>query len=144
MIKNIRTFWSNLNEFEGVHPDDARRGRILNVLLAGTSVLGIFAFIFIVIALSVLGTWDKPGNSLLVITVTVIGLGSVGLFYINQRSTKSAAFLFLSLLSIVFAFSDVPAELANGRSTFVFLITIAISNNNTVHDCYFQLTSDTC
>lgn len=128
MIKNIQTLWSNLNKFEGAHPDDARRGRILNVLLAGTFILGVFAFIFIVIALSVLGTWNNPGNSLLVITVSVIGLGSAGLFYLNQKSTKTAAFLFLLLLSIAFAFSDVPEELANGRSTFVFLITIAISS----------------
>jgi PAS domain S-box-containing protein len=127
-MKRIRAFWSHLNQFEGAHPDDARRGRILNVLLAGTFILGIFALISVVTALSILGTWDNPGNSLLVITVVVIGLGSAGLFYINQRSTKFAALLFLLLLSVAFAFSDVPAELANGRSTFVFLITIAISS----------------
>jgi len=128
MMKKIRALWSYLNKFEGIHPDNARRGRILNVLLAGTFLLGTFALISITTALSILGTWDKPGNSLLVITVIVIGLGSAGLFYINQRSTKFAAFLFLLLLSIAFAFSDVPAELANGRSTFVFLISIAISS----------------
>ena len=127
-MKRIRALWSYLNRFEGTHPDDARRGRILNVLLAGTFILGIFAFISTAIAISLLGTWDKPGNSLLVITIVVIGLGSAGLFYINQKSTKFAAFLFLLLLSIAFVFSDVPAELANGRSTFVFLITISISS----------------
>jgi PAS domain S-box-containing protein len=127
-MKNFRSFWAQLNEFKDSHPDDARRGRILNILLAGAFVLSVLALVVVLIAFSVLSSWDKPGNSLLLITIVVLGLGSVGLFYINQRATKFAAFLFLLLLSIAFAFSDVPAELANGRSTFVFLITIAISS----------------
>jgi PAS domain S-box-containing protein len=127
-MKKIQAFWERLNEFKGNHPDNARRGRILNVLLAGAFILSVFALVIVLIAFSVLSSWDNPGNSLLLITIVVLGLGSVSLFYINQRSTKFAAFLFLLLLSIAFAFSDVPAELANGRSTFVFLITIAISS----------------
>lgn len=127
-MKKIMSLWSRINEFKESHPDDARRGRILNVLLAGVFVLSILALVVVLITFSVLSSWDNPGNSLLLITIIVLGLGSVGLFYINQKATKFAAFLFLLLLSIAFAFSDVPAELANGRSTFVFLITIAISS----------------
>jgi PAS domain S-box-containing protein len=127
-MKNIRSFWANLNEFKNSHPDDARRGRILNVLLAGAFVLSILALIAVLIVFSVLSSWSNPGNSLLLITITVLALGSIGLFYINQKSTKNAALLFLMLLSVAFIFSDVPEELANGRSTFVFLITIAISS----------------
>jgi signal transduction histidine kinase len=127
-MKKIRSFWANLNEFKKNHPDDARRGRILNVLLAGAFVLSILALIAVLIVFSVLSSWNNPGNSLLLITIMVLALGSIGLFYINQKSTKNAALLFLMLLSVAFIFSDVPEELANGRSTFVFLITIAISS----------------
>ena len=127
-MKKLQAFWARLNEFRERNPDDVRRGRILNILLAGAFSLSILALIVVLIAFSVLSSWDNPGNSSLLITIIVLGLGSAGLFYINQKATKFSAFLFLLLLSIAFAFSDVPAELANGRSTFVFLITIAISS----------------
>lgn len=127
-MKKLRFFWSKLNEFKKSHPDDARRGRILNVLLAGAFVLTILALAAVLIAFSVLSSWGNPGNSLLLITIVVLAFGSIALFYINQKSTNVAALLFLMLLSVAFMFSDVPEELANGRSTFVFLITIAISS----------------
>ncbi len=127
-MKKLRSFWSYLNAFKESHPDDARRGRILNVLLAGAFSLSILALVAVLILFSILSSWDNPGNSLLLITIVVLVIGSIGLFYINQKSTKSAALLFLMLLSVAFIFSDVPQELANGRSTFVFLITIAISS----------------
>lgn len=127
-MKNIRSFWLKLNEFKESHPDIARRGRILNVLLAGAFVLSLLAFIVVLTVFSLLSSWDNPGNSLLLVTIVVLLFGSIGLFYINQKSTNAAALLFLMLLTVAFIFSDVPQELANGRSTFVFLITIAISS----------------
>jgi signal transduction histidine kinase len=127
-MNKIKSFWSKLNEFRESHPDQARRGRILNVLLAGAFALSALALIAVLILFSILSSWNNPGSSLLLITIIVLGLGSIGLFYINQKSTNTAALLFLMLLSVAFIFSDVPKELANGRSTFVFLITIAISS----------------
>ena len=128
-MKKIQSFWLRLNEFKAADSDSARRGRLLNILLAGMFVLSVFALIATVIILSALSTWDKPDNRLLLITIVVFIVGSSGLFIINQRNQKLAALLFLLLLNVIgFIFSDLPSELANGRSTYVFLIPIAISS----------------
>ena len=127
-MKKIQSLWLRLNEFKAADPDSARRGRLLNILLAGMFILSVFALIATFIILTALSTWGKPDNILLLITIVVCIIGSSGLFIINQHSQKLAALLFLLLLNVVFIFSDIPRELANGRSTYVFLIPIAISS----------------
>jgi PAS domain S-box-containing protein len=128
MMGKIRSFWNRLNEFKNYDPDSARRGRLVNILLVGMLLLGALAFAIIVTILSVNGTWGKPGNLLLVVTLVVVILGSLGLLIVNQYSVRYASFLFLALLTVTFAFSDEPAQLANGRSSFVFFIPVLISS----------------
>lgn len=128
MISKIRSIWLQINKFEKFDSDTARRGRLLNTLLLGLFVLGLLGIVTSVTVVTINRAWGNPDNLLLVLVVFIIVLGSFGLFYVNQHSVKSASFSFLIFLSITFAFSDIPSEIANGRSSFVFFIPIAISS----------------
>lgn len=128
MIHRIQSRWDEVNRFERFDEDAARRGRLLNTLLVGMFVLGILGIIGIVTIVTMNAAWTKPDNILLLSIAAVVVLGTVGLFFINQRSVKFASFLFLAFLTVTFIFSDDPAQLANGRSSFVFFIPIAISS----------------
>ncbi len=128
MINKIQLFWARINKLEKFDSDTARRGRLLNTLLVGLFALGILGIGSIIAIVSMNRTWNNPDNTLLLAIVFVIVLGGAGLLYVNQRSVKLASFLFLIFLSITFTFSDVPSEIANGRSSFIFFIPIAISS----------------
>jgi two-component system, OmpR family, phosphate regulon sensor histidine kinase PhoR len=127
-MSKAQTLWLQYNKFPTAKPDDARRGRLLNLLLAGSFVLGILSFIVVFVILYVNSSWDKPGNSLILATLGVGIAGILALFFVNQFSVRYASFLFLLLLTVAFSFSDTPAELSNGRSSFVFFIPIAVSS----------------
>lgn len=128
MIVNAKRFWNNLNEFNALEPETARRGRVLNILLLGAFILSLAAFIFTLSFLTLTSAWQKPGNLLLLIGTLTFSFGALGLLFLNRRSTGMAGLLFLLLLTVVFVFSDVPAELANGRSSFEFFIPIAVAS----------------
>jgi len=127
-MNKVQTLWLQYNRFPKASPDDVRRGRLLNVLLAGFFVLSTISFIVVSVILYVNSSWDKPGNSLILATLSIGMVGSLILFFINQLSVRYASFLFLFVLTVAFTFSDTPAELSNGRSSFVFFIPIAISS----------------
>lgn len=128
MILNLQTNWEKINKFDGLDQDTARRGRLLNVLLTGMSILCLLGIITIVVVVTRNGTWGKPGNVSTIIAAVVFLVGTIGLGYLNQRSVRLATFLFLALLTLVFIFSDEPAQLANGRSSFVFFIPVAVAS----------------
>ena len=128
MILNLQTNWEKINKFDGLDQDTARRGRLLNVLLTGMSILCLLGIITIVVVVTRNGTWGKPGNVSTIIAAAVFLVGTIGLGYLNQRSVRLATFLFLALLTLVFIFSDEPAQLANGRSSFVFFIPVAVAS----------------
>ena len=128
MIANTKRIWTSLNEFNAFEPEIARRGRVLNILLLGAFILSLVAFLFTLIFLTISSAWQKPGNLLLLIGTFVFSIGALGLLFLNRRSTGLAGLFFLLLLTVVFVFSDVPTELANGRSSFVFFIPIAVAS----------------
>jgi len=128
MIDNLRTNWERINKFDGIDQDIARRGRLLNILLTGMSIFCVLGIIIIVTIVTSNGTWGKAGNLETIIAAIVFLIGTVGLGYLNQYSPRLSSFLFLALLTIVFVFSDEPSQLANGRSSFVFFIPIAIAS----------------
>lgn len=128
MIRTVRQFWNTVNQFNALEPDKARRGRVLNVLLLGAFSLSLVAFLFTLVYLTAFSVWGKPGNMLLLIGTFVFALGALALLFLNRRYTRLAGLLFLLLLTVVFVFSDVPSELANGRSSFVFFIPIAVAS----------------
>ena len=128
MINKAQSLWQRFNSFSTMGPDDIRRGRLLNVLLTGSFVLGILSFIVVTAILYSNSSWTKPGNLQILLTLGIGIAGIIVLFAINQFSVRYATFLFLLLLTVAFSFSDTPAELSNGRSSFVFFIPIAVSS----------------
>ena len=110
-----------------VDPDDARRRRLLNIILAiagFVSLLAIAATIVLALAEIML-----PQDTLFILVASSASLvGSVVIYLINRyRSGLLASSLFLLLLMLVIALSDDPSELATGRSLFLFVLPIIIA-----------------
>ena len=110
-------------------PDDARRRRLLNILL-----LGILAAALLALLASLIDSATRQGAERTEIQLTIWGtiiavLGIVIIYQINLRySGRVASLLFLLLLTGIFIFTDTPEELTEGRSLFLFTIPITISS----------------
>ncbi len=128
MTNQTQSLWQRVNQFSSVSSDDARRGRLLNILLGGTLILGVVVLIATLAIVTINSSWDRPGNNLILLTLGILIIASLGLFIVNQYSVAFASFLFLLVLTVALTFSDTPSELANGRSSFVFFIPVAISS----------------
>lgn len=110
-------------------PDDARRRRVVNILLLGTLGATIMGLLGIVLGSSTAEEISAPETQLLIGGTFVTILGIMGIYQINKRwSGRWAALLFLLLLTLIFTFTDTPDELSNGRSLFIFTLPIAISS----------------
>src|SRR5215207_6686429 len=110
-------------------PDDARRRRLLNIILLGALVAAIVALIAIVVY-SIVDpqTFNSETQTLLVGTV-VFTLGIFGIYQLNRRlSGRWAALVFLLLLLVIFLFTDSTEELVSGRSLFLFTIPIVMAS----------------
>jgi signal transduction histidine kinase len=110
-------------------PDDARRRRLLNILLLGVLTAALLALLAIVI-----DSATRPGVNQAEVQITLsstilITLGILFIYQINRRfSGRLAALLFLLLLTGVFILTDAPQELTEGRSVFLFTIPITIAS----------------
>jgi len=125
----MKRFITSLLEISTSDPDDARRRKLLNILLLGIEVLTILIIIFLVIFV-IRGFGDRIDSF---VWIAAIGLFlGIGLFYgLNRISTLPGwvpSSLFLFFLLFVFYFTDTPMELASGRSLFVFTIPIIMSS----------------
>jgi signal transduction histidine kinase len=117
-------------------PDDARRRKLLNILLAGIaalSVIGFVTIIFLDIAEIHIGGDQNLQEAqlflLLYFTAITLFVGSILIYLINRYvSGEVASGLFLVFLTLVFLFSDEPLELINGRSLFFFAIPIFMAS----------------
>ncbi|HSG42223.1 MAG TPA: ATP-binding protein [Anaerolineales bacterium] len=110
-------------------PDDARRRRILNILLLGTLAATVLGFLGIVIGGITTEQLSDPETQLLIVGIFVTTLGIMGIYQVNKRwSGRWAALLFLMFLTLIFTFTDSAEELSNGRSLFIFMLPIAISS----------------
>ena len=109
-------------------PGDARRRRLLNILLVGIAVLMVLLVLVTAIA-SVAGVLEQEYASVL-LRGSLGGLaGVVVIFFVNRRvSGWLASSLFLVLLILIIVSSDEPAELVDGRSLFVFAIPILMAS----------------
>ena len=110
-------------------PDDARKRRLLNILLTGTFVSG-FLNLLVLTGLSLFSReiLSRPGMLFILPMAITLMISAVIVYIINRRSGRWAAFIFLLLLTIAVSYSDLPQEVANGRSLFVFTFPIAISS----------------
>jgi len=110
-------------------PDDARRRRLLNILLLGALIAAMIGLAFVVFLNIVNPDTSQSDTQILLVGITVFALGIFGIYQVNRRfSGRLAALLFLFLLTAIFSFTDTPEELSNGRSLFLFTIPIAISS----------------
>lgn len=121
-----------LNRFLDVatpDPDDARRRRLLNILLLGNTaaaVLGLSAFLIYDLASP---QFNEPQTPILLVGGLMAILGFLGIYQVNRRfSGRWAALLYLLFLTFIFIFTDSPEELSNGRSLFLFTLPVAISS----------------
>ena len=122
----LKTFFSNLLDIQTADPDDARRRKVLNVLLTGIFVCAFFGLILIL--LGVMGNISPSEIAWLITACIIFMLGSVLIYMLNRKHGKTAAYLFLLLLTVAFTFSDTPANVLNGRSLFVYAIPISVAS----------------
>ncbi|HSJ86483.1 MAG TPA: hypothetical protein VK909_04680, partial [Anaerolineales bacterium] len=110
-------------------PDDARRRRLLNILLLGVLVAALLGLVT-VIFISISQGFRLTSEIQVILAGTLIfTIGIFGIYQLNRRhSGRLAGLLFLLLLTIIFIFTDSPEELVKGRSLFLFTIPIAISS----------------
>lgn len=107
-----------------VDPDDARRRKLLSILLIGVGLLSITA---IILAFVSRRPWENI--SLIVIGSIFTFAGMIIIYIINQLwSGKIASSIFLSFLTLVFAFSDTPIQVSDGRTLFAFTIPIIMAS----------------
>lgn len=109
-------------------PDDARRRRLLNVLLGGIAGFAIVGSLGVAIYAGFTNAWNEQDTSLIFLSSFTFIVGSIAIMVVNRRSGTLAAVLFLLLLTTAFSLSDSPQQLADGRSLFVYTIPIAISS----------------
>ncbi|HEU0292622.1 MAG TPA: ATP-binding protein [Anaerolineales bacterium] len=125
----MKKFLDSILDVAVADPDDARRRRLLNILLLGNILVASLALLIILVASLVIGQDNQADVRRLLIGIIVITLGILGIYQVNRRiSGRWAALLYLLLLNAIFAFTDSPAELSNGRSLFLFTLPIAISS----------------
>jgi PAS domain S-box-containing protein len=119
---------SQLLNVPSTDPGDARRRRLLNILLVGIAALMVLLVLVTAIA-SMAEVLEQEYTSIL-LRGSLGGLaGVVVIFFINRRvSGWLASSLFLVLLILIIVSSDEPAELVDGRSLFVFAIPILMAS----------------
>ena len=121
---------SQLLEVPSTDPGDARRRKLLNILLLGIAVLMLLLVLVTAIA-SLTGALGREYTGIsLLRRGSLIGLAGVAItFLVNRRvSGWLASSLFLVLLILVSSLSDEPAQLVEGRSLFVFAIPILMAS----------------
>ena len=110
-------------------PDDARRRRLINILLLGTLITAMVGLMAVVIYLFTNPQYNRSEIQVLLGGISLFTLGIFGIYQVNRRISGSwAGLLLLLLLTIIFVFTDSPEELVRGRSLFLFTIPIAIAS----------------
>jgi PAS domain-containing protein len=125
----MKNFFDPLLTVSVPDPDDARRRRLLNILLLGNTIAAIVGLLAIILDNVASQQFNEPDTRILLGGIFIATLGFVGIYQINRRvSGRWAALLYLLLLTLIFTFTDTPEQLSNGRSLFIFTLPIAISS----------------
>jgi signal transduction histidine kinase len=126
----MKTYIEQLLNVPTSDPDDARRRRLLNILLLGVLVAALLGLLAIV----VFAVWNQSvtldsETQILLGGIVIVTLGVFGIYQVNRRySGRVAALLFLLLLISLFPFMDTPQQIVEGRSLFLFTLPIAIAS----------------
>jgi len=115
---------SRLLEVAVTDPEDARRRKLLNILLAGVGAIGLLALLATLV-FSMFGAAGQPGevNLLLIACISLI-IGAVVIYVINRFSGWVASTLFLALIILIAVLADQPVQVAEGRSIMNLVIPI--------------------
>jgi signal transduction histidine kinase len=120
---------SRLLGVRATDPDDARRRKLLNILLAGiASLIALTLIVTGLLATRTIGGHSQP--LLLAFQGGLAALVGIVIVYAVNRywSGTVASSLFLLLLTVVFAVSDEPRQVVEGRSVFLFTIPILMAS----------------
>jgi PAS domain S-box-containing protein len=105
-------------------PDDARRRKLLNILLFGALVSTIL-FQLAISVVDIVGAYPTEDISILQVSVVIALVSIAGLLIINRYwSGQLAGFLFLLFLVALATFFDEPAEVVDGRTLLWYAIPI--------------------
>lgn len=120
----MQNFWRRIIDVNVPDPDDARRRRLLNIILLGVTVTtGIILLVGVISSLA-----DPLSNRFLLFGPVFIGI-NIGLYILNRvYSGIWASLIFIGILTTLILFSDSPSELVNGRSLFFFSIPIVFAS----------------
>lgn len=112
-----------------VGPDDARRRKLLNILLLGLAVIGLVVLVVTIVD-NDLSDPHVLADSLPVLLGGLVWLvGSAIMFVVNRYgSGRLASSIFLMLLTLVIAFSDHPEQVTNGRGVSLFAVPILMAS----------------
>jgi signal transduction histidine kinase len=126
----MKAYINQILDIPASDPDDARRGRLLNILLLGILIAALSGLISIILnGLRTKTSFSDPEIQVLLGGILIFTFGIVVIYQMNRRlSGRWAALLFLLLLTIIFVFTDSPQELVDGRSLFLFTLPIAFSS----------------
>ncbi len=121
------TFWQLL-DVPSIDPDDARRRKLLNILLVGVG--GLLAVALTVTGVADLANFgDKASIAPLYWWILASMAGMLITFVINRYwSGILASILFLLILTLALAFVDAPREVVAGRGLFAFAIPILMAS----------------
>ena len=129
-----RSFFVILNSLVDVPStdyDDARRRKLLNIVLSSVAFLSIFTGVMTFLLAKLLNLISTQEVITGIASGLILFIGTI-IFYIINRSKNIPGWVasgtFLLFMSVILAFTDTPQELANGRSLFVFTIPIIMSS----------------
>ncbi len=107
-----------------MNPEDARRRRLLNILLVGVAVL-ILLLLLVTVAANAAGLIE-PEPLRMLLGGSLVGLVGTAVIYLINRYLSGwlASSLFLLLLIIIPFISDDLQQVVDGRTLFVFAIPI--------------------
>jgi len=109
-------------------PDDARRRKLLNILLLGVATI---AFLGLLAAIVAGTTGLESPERVIPLSRGILAafLGSLFILILNRYGPGwLASSLFLLLLTTVVALADEPEQVVNGRSLFLFTIPILMAS----------------
>jgi PAS domain S-box-containing protein len=114
--------WQRLINTPSTDPDDARRHRLLNILLVNLGVCSLVGFILTII------TPDNAWGNVPVLCLFSLGTFTLIYFWGRYRSGRFASMALLTLLMVILLLGDTPFELTEGRSTIYFVLPIVMAS----------------
>ena len=112
-------------EVPGLEPAEARRAKLLNIVLLAVAASALFTLLLLLVAIPLGAAGSRREVTLLVVTGLAVLLGSAVVYGLNRHVSRDwAGTFFLLLMIAVGAACDTPEQVVSGRAVFVFTIPI--------------------